>query len=365
VSLFDGEHSLAQIAAVIGRRHGAKPSIEQIAAVADRLDAAGFLDSPAFAERHRRIVEAFRASRVRPATHAGGAYSADPGALRLQIDSFFTHPEGPGRLGTPGGALSVEPLRGLIAPHIDFQRGGPAYAWAYAELDRRSDADLFVILGTCHAGMSEPFTLTRKPYETPLGVAPADLEFCETLERRYGHDLLAGEIAHRHEHSIEFQAVMLRYLLGERRSFTTVPVLTAFLHEAVGARSDPEADPRVPRFIDALLQTMATSRRRICLIASVDLAHVGPQFGDSVPNTAESLQEVERRDRLMLETVAEGDPIGFFGALACDGDARRICGASPIYAFLRALPGARGHLIRYAQWPDSQGAVSFCAATFS
>ncbi|MBF8288320.1 MAG: AmmeMemoRadiSam system protein B, partial [Candidatus Rokubacteria bacterium] len=38
---------------------------------------------------------------------------------------------------------------------------------------------------------------------------------------------------------------------------------------------------------------------------------------------------------------------------------------SPIYAFLRALPGARGELLRYSQWPDPEGTVSFCAAAFS
>ena len=32
--------------------------------------------------------------------------------------------------------------------------------------------------------------------------------------------------------------------------------------------------------------------------------------------------------------------------------------------FLRALPGARGRPIRYRQWRDPEGAVSFCAATF-
>ena len=36
----------------------------------------------------------------------------------------------------------------------------------------------------------------------------------------------------------------------------------------------PERDPRVPRFIDALLDTMAASRRNVCLIAGVDLARV-------------------------------------------------------------------------------------------
>jgi MEMO1 family protein len=368
VSLFDGEHSLGQIADVLRARHGAAASVELTAAVADRMNAAGFLDSPAFAARRRGIEEAFRRSPVRPAVHAGRAYAQDPDALRQQIAGFFSHAEGPGATGDGAGAAGASegvPLRGLIAPHIDFDRGGPTYAWAYRALAEESDADLFVVLGTCHAGMPGPFAITLKAHETPLGPAPVDRDFCDALGRRYGHDLLAAEGAHRSEHSIEFQAVMLRYLLGERRPFTMVPVLASFLHEAVWRRCDPEADPRVPRFLDALLGAMAASRRRVCLVAGVDLAHVGPRFGDPAPNTAGSLRDVERMDRAMLEAVTAVDPVGFFGAVSFDGDRRRICGASPIYALLRALPGAHGRLLRYSQWPDPQGAVTFCAAAFS
>ena len=88
-------------------------------------------------------------------------------------------------------------MRGLLAPHIDFHRGGPTYAWAYREVIERSDADLFVILGTCHAGMADPFAATLKPFDTPLGPAPVDRDFFEALERRYGGGLLASEAAHR------------------------------------------------------------------------------------------------------------------------------------------------------------------------
>jgi hypothetical protein len=66
----------------------------------------------------------------------------------------------------------------------------------------------------------------------------------------------------------------------------------------------------------------------------------------------------------MLEDVAGGDPTGFYASIVHDGDRRRICGLSPIYTFLRALPGVQGRLLRYRQWPDPQGAVSFCAAAF-
>src|SRR3990170_5757579 len=332
VSLFDGEHSVAEIHRVVSARHGERaPAIEDIAGFAARL------------------------------AHAGGAYAGDAGALRSQIDGFFVHPEGPG---LPEAGAARQPLRGLIAPHVDFHRGGPTYAWAYRALIERSDADLFVILGTCHGGMADPFTATLKPFETPLGPAEVDRGFFEALQRRYRHDLRASETAHRSEHSIEFQAVMLRRLLGGR-PFTILPVLASFLHEAVWTGGAPEADPRVPRFLDALGESIAGSSLKVCVIAGVALAHVGPRFGDAEPNPPAFLERVAREDRKMLESVTALDPGAFFASVAADGDSRRICGLSPIYAFLRALPGARGELLRYSQWPDRQGTVSFCAAAFS
>jgi len=191
-----------------------------------------------------------------------------------------------------------------------------------------------------------------------------DRDFFEALQRRYGHDLLASETAHRAEHSVEFQAVMLRRLLSER-PFSILPVLASFLHEAIWGEGKPESDPRVPRFLDALGETLQATERRVCVIAGVDLAHVGPRFGDAEPNTPDFLERVAGEDRRMLEAVMAGQAGAFFDSVAADGDRRRICGLSPIYAFLRALPGARGELLRYSQWPDPAGAVTFCAAAFS
>lgn len=363
VSLFDGDHSIAEMQSILSRRHGGAPSAEQIGDVIRGLDEHGLLDSARFAERRSAIEAAFRESVSRPAAHAGGAYAGEAEALVAQIEGFFSDPAGPGAVkmpGLPGGGH----LRGLIAPHIDFHRGGPTYAWAYRELIERSDADLFVILGTCHAGMADPFAVTLKAFETPLGPAPVDREFFEALSRRYGADLLASELAHRREHSIEFQAVMLRHVLRHRRPFTILPILASYVHEAVWTHGDPERDRRVPRFIEALLETMAASTRRVCVIAGVDLAHVGPRFGDATPNTPESLEAVGAADRSMLETILAGDPTGFYASIAHDGDQRRICGLSPIYTFLRALPGVGGRLMQYRQWPDPEGAVTFCAAAF-
>jgi len=361
VALFDGEHSIVDIQADLMRRHGELITREHIEKLIDALDEHGFLDSPAFAMRRAAIEQDFLSAPSRPATHAGGAYADDPVALRAAMDGFFTPPDGPGPIGVPNGG---SPVRGLVAPHIDFHRGGPAYAWAYRDLAERGDADLFVIFGTCHAGMADPFALTRKDFDTPLGPARVDRDFVDALAARAGQDCFASELAHRNEHSIEFQAVFLQYLYAGRRDVTVVPVLTSFVHEALARGRRPEDDPRVPAFLESLGETAAASRRKVAFIAGADLAHMGTRFGDPEPISPAELETIGREDRAMLERVEAGDAEGFFESVRRDNDRRRICGLSPIYTLLRALGGARGTVRRYGQWPDPEGVVTFASVVY-
>jgi len=363
LALFDGDHPIVDIQAELMKRHGELVTREHLEKLIAALDEHGFLESPAFAARRVSIDDAFLSAPTRPASHAGGAYAGDPTALRAAMDGFFSSPDGPGAIeatGSGGGPA----VRGLVAPHIDFHRGGPAYAWAYRELAERGDADLFVIFGTCHAGMRDPFALTRKDFDTPLGPARADGEFVEALAKRARQSCFGSEIAHRNEHSIEFQAVFLQYLYAGRRDIRIVPVLTSFVHEALARRQRPEDDPRVRAFLEALAETVSASRRKVAFIAGADLAHMGTRFGDPEPISATELERIGREDRAMLEHVAAGDADGFFESVRRDDDRRRICGLSPIYTLMRALGGARGTLRRYGQWPDPEGVVTFASVVY-
>jgi len=362
VAFFDGIHSFVDIQAALVRRHGEIVPRAQLEELVEGLDEHGFMDSPRFAERRAAIEAEFFASPARPASHAGGAYAAEPDELRRAMDDFFAPPGGPGSIEWPTARAGT--VHGAIAPHIDFHRGGPAYAWAYRRLAERCEGDLFVIFGTCHAGMRDPFALTRKDYATPFGPAAVDRDFVEAVARRAGQDCFASELAHRGEHSIEFQAVFLRYLYEGRRDFTIVPILASFAHEALARGHGPEDDPRVPRFLDAVAEALAASGRRVVVLAGADLAHVGPRFGDPDPVSSDDLRRIEREDREMLGAVEAGNARAFFDAVARDGDRRRICGYSPIYATLRVLGASRGQLHRYGQWPDPQGVVSFASVTF-
>ena len=143
-------------------------------------------------------------------------------------------------------------FRGILSPHIDFQRGGQVYSWSYRELVEHSHADTFVVLGVAHQYCRRRFALTCKDFETPLGVVATDRSYVDQITSLAGRDLFEDELSHRTEHSIEFQVVFLQYVLGGRRDFRIVPILVGSFHDLMERGVDPIDDPEVSRFVHAL-----------------------------------------------------------------------------------------------------------------
>jgi AmmeMemoRadiSam system protein B len=358
LGLFDGRHSLLDIQEAFARQFGTLLFREPLLKVIQSLDEHLLLDSSRFAAHRAQVDEAFRQARLRAAMLAGKSYPPDPEALRRQLDGYFTAEEGPGP--TPPSPSAAD-LTGLVVPHIDFPRGGACYAWGYRELEGAPPVDRWVILGTVHASITQAFALTQKNFETPLGVIETDREFVDHLLRRTGSRYLQDELAHRGEHSIEFQAVFLRHRLPAGNPVRIVPILCGSLHRFVEDRRSPSQEAEIEAFVAALRDAVADLGGRTAVVASADLAHVGPRFGDPRPITPGQLREIADADREMLAAVEAGDAEAFFRSVARDGDRRRICGLPPIYLALRVLSGAWGRVLRYSQWPEPQGTVTFAA----
>ncbi len=361
VTLFTGNHTLADIQQAFAKRFGEQLPAERLQELIDSLDDAWFLDSPRFAGRMAQVQAEFRASSERAAIHAGLCYEREPIPLRQELGAYFDPPAGPGRSNArKDGAAPA----GIIAPHIDPRRGGPAYAHAYAELMGREAPELFIILGTSHyGGGPQLFTATRKDYATPLGSIATDRDFIDRIAARYHDgDLFAEELLHRNEHSIEFQALFLAWALGTR-NFKVVPILVSSFHEMVRAGTMPARDVRVASFIAALRAELEAEGRRACIIAGVDFAHVGKKFGDSEAVDEAFAARVCSEDLALIESIKRGDPEGFFSSISADGDRRRICGLSPIYMQLELLRGRPARLLKYdiAMEPQTESAVSFAS----
>src|SRR5688572_17677037 len=327
VSLMDGSNSMRDIQAAYLRKMGSILYMEELEDLVRQLDQYRYLDSPSFQTYYEDLVRDFRNSTKRAPIHAGGAYEKSTEGLRSQIDAFFDHPDGPGPV---GAAADGNHLRGLIAPHIDFHRGGPTYGHAYRTLADYPGADRFIIFGTCHNPIDRRFVLTEKDYDTPLGCAETDRDFVRRLASKLSVDYFHDEIAHRGEHSIEFQAVCLKYLYGEDRQFNIVPILVGSFHDIYSEGKTAAENPEIQAMVKAVRKTMEEMPSSYCIVAGADLAHVGRRFGDPSGPTQEFLREVERDDRILLDRVEAGDADGVLQLIAADNDRRRVCGYPPI-----------------------------------
>jgi len=360
VSLFDGQHSILDIQAEYMRRFGEFLFTEKIQEIIGQFEENFFLEGDRFQEALRHKEDDFKKATVKEATFAGKSYEMDPERLRVQLEGYFNGSDGPGPLGERG---SMDGLKGVIAPHIDFQRGGFCYAFAHREIWEKNASHCFVIFGTAHAAMDTPFCLTRKDFMTPLGPLSVDRELIDAIQSRCPDDLFKDEGVHRSEHSIEFQCVFLRYLYPEPAILKIVPILSGSLHEAIEKGVSPMELKPIRQFIEALKDSVSSLRRSVCYIASADLSHIGLQFGDREGVREYDLRTLAEEDQELLGYVERMDREGFFSSILKERDRRRICGLPAIYAMLNVLEAKEGRLIKYGQAfaPETQSVVSFAS----
>jgi AmmeMemoRadiSam system protein B len=359
VARFTGAYTVQEIAAAVEEETGQAVPVEVVQKLADELDDALFLESPRYKAERRRVEQEFLSADLRKATHAGGAYHADPSKLAGYLERDC--------IGQAGSKQANGQVRGLIAPHIDPWRGKLCYGHAYGSLrvGLREEIDTFVLLGTSHAPMREPFALCRKAFDTPFGAVQADTAAIDALAESAGFDAFADIFNHKREHSLEFQAVFVRHLVGDRK-VKILPILCGIGDNQRTGRS-PEEDGRVEDFLGALRAIIEKNGGRTVVIAGADLAHVGPRFGDRAPYGEREREELARTDKISLDLAAAVEHRDFFSQVQSDLDTRRVCGLGPIYTLLRLLPDvARGELAHYEQTidPEEGSIVSHAAMAF-
>jgi AmmeMemoRadiSam system protein B len=363
VSLFDGQHSILDIQAEYMRRFGEFLFTEKIQEIIQQLEEGLFLEGDRFQEALRQKEESFQRATLREAAFAGKSYEKNPESLRGQLEQYFKGSDGPGSFGEKE---NTDGLKGVVAPHIDFQRGGFCYAFAHREMWERNSSCCFIIFGTAHTPIDSPFCLTRKDFLTPLGTLNVDGELMDAIQSRCSDDLFKDEGAHRSEHSIEFQCVFLRYLYPEPVPIKIIPILSGSFHEAVEKGISPMEFKPIRQFIEALKEAVYSLGRNVCYIASADLSHIGLQFGDQGGVGEYDLRILAEEDREMLGYVERVDGEGFFSSIMNERDRRRICGLPAIYAMLHSLDAKEGKLLKYGQafTHETQSVVSFASMAF-
>jgi MEMO1 family protein len=331
--------------------------LDQIEDLLRRLDEALFLDN-------QRFRDYLHGPEREPSCI--GCYAAEPDLMRQQLGALFTLPGASGPPGEPGCRTASEGrIRAVLAPHIDYARGGASYSWPFKEVVERTDASLFVIIATSHYS-PERFTLTRKNFKTPLGTVPTDQGYVDHLERLYGDGLFEDPIAHLPEHSIELEVAMLQYVFEGKRPFRIVPLLVGSFHDCVATGTEPGEREDIQRMVAALRQVEAELAEPVCYIISGDLAHIGPKFDDPDPVGEPFLSESLKQDHAILQQAEQVNARGYFEMIAAEGDRRRICGLPPTWTTLAAVQPQRSRLLHYGRYVHPRGheSVSFASMVF-
>jgi AmmeMemoRadiSam system protein B len=284
--------------------------------------------------------------------------------LKEEVNEFFARNDGPG---LPEFFSGTERPKGLVAPHIDVRAGAGCFAQAYHALATGQPSDIYVILGTGHAGVERMFTATNLDFQTPLGTAHIDHEFVDALSDELGRDAAAEEILHANEHVIEFQLIFLQYLMSNRHSFTIVPILCSFPHEILDQDRTQQPDRTAfDQFCHAVRQVCRRTSKSVCFIASADLAHIGPRYGDNFVPHQGTISDVLQKDMESLGYLQRIDVQGFIRSVVRENDSRRICGFPPITTMFHCMDAKQGQLLSldFAQVDDRNSFVSFTSMIF-
>jgi len=353
LNYMDGSNDARDLRMLMARREGINLGRSQVYQFIDSMDEACYLENEHYRQTRQSILEDFRKLDCRPAANAGHAYPESQQELKTALDAYAT----PGMLTGPSLSGKQPRLRGILSPHIDYERGGAVYARVWAEAARSArSVEQVIILGTDHYSEESAFSFTRLDYSTPFGRLPTHRGLVDAAAAIIGERrAFEGELHHRSEHSIELALVWLQYVLGDR-PVSLLPILCGSLTEF----EDPDGRLENNRTLNALVALLAraVAERPTWVVAAGDLSHVGPAFG-GLPVTPSGLNQVQESDHQVIQIMRDGNTEGFYAHIRRTNDATNICGVTPIYMAMRILGQTTGALHAYAACPADNENSSF------
>ena len=358
LELFDGEQTELDLRQALVQLTGDLDVGELQQHLMQTLSTAGFLRDEAFEQMRELRFREFADAPHREPAHAGGAYPASEAELRSVLRNYMGEASGNGRRHAA--------LAAIAAPHVSPFGGWECYQAAYNLLSPDYADRIFVILGTSHYGEPDRFGLTRKPFRTPYGAARTELPLVDELERRAGDSIKMEDYCHAVEHSIEFQVVFLQHMLGP--DIRILPILCGSFANSIYRGGLPGRQFKSGAVLRCAGRHCGARRQaRLMFVLGIDMAHMGRRYGDSFAALADvdEMSGVSERDRRRIDHINAGDTDSFWADVQENHDDLKWCGSSPMYTFMKTVPGVRGELLKYQQWNiDEQSVVSFAGMAF-
>ena len=321
---FNGEWTLDDIATNL------KAPEEAIVGLAEKLDEVGLLWGPTSSD----LEDALRARMhetgflpLRQSRMLGG--TADD--ARSTLEGWMTEAEDP--------ELDFD-VAGLFVPRIDYPAAEEVYAGTYAAIAGAS-IDRVLLIGTNQFGFGDGVVGTSLGAQSPLGKLEADTDFLADLNGRLDGDLFRDELDHVASPDVEMQVPWLQMMIGSPR------IAAVLVPDPLSQAPLEDGQIATDAFVEAARGALAEAPGRSLVIASGDLSHIGPQFGEPRPIDEQRQSEAERSDRDLLATFAEGDPDRFLSAVKWNANANRWSGVGTMLALLEILRPTQVELIDY------------------
>ena len=341
---FRGERSIAEIADQLNGK------LEQFIELATKLDEIGLLWGPTFERLEVQLRQRLRDRGVFPAT-ASQTMGRDEAECRRAIDEYLHQTEPPDL---------AAPVLGIVAPHLDYERGWPIYAAAYFCFEGLDPPDRVVILGTNHFGIGDGVVLSEHGFESPMGCCPPDTVVIGKLLEQLGQPLIVDQLDHLAEHSIQLHLPWIQYCFG------AVPLVAALVPDPLVPMIEP-GDGRVSaaQLVEVLREVIDDVGGPTLYIASSDLSHVGLQFGEPRPVDEQRRIDVERHDRDMLANFLSGDPDAFLAGFQWNKNPTRWCSIGNMTAIITLTEPNDVELIDYRQAYDDRGFAMVSSAAIA
>lgn len=270
---------------------------------------------------------------VRPASHAGSWYSADPNRLTAQIAAHF--------------AAAARPLlpgaRVLIGPHAGFTYCGPRLGETYSVWDTSAVKRVFILGPSHHVYFRDAAMVSKYAYyDTPVGRLKVDQDVCAALTSRNSLFKYMSSSVDDEEHLFEMHAPFIAHRAKQEKvEVAIVPIMISGLSKKL--RADVVA---------ALLPYLGEPENTF--VISLDFCHWGRRFGYTtyLPNNDLSkmgdfadfshshrknpiYKSIETLDHTAME-IAAGGLVAKWDAYI-DTTGNTICGQKPLAIVLSLI----------------------------
>ncbi len=307
--LMDGKHDLRDLQAEATKRFGEIVPLEEISKVVSFLDEKGLLWSKNFEEIKAKAYEKWLSLPLRPMAHANQAYPLSSSEAKFFIEDIL-------KLCSPD---TSKPPRILISPHIDLKAGAKAFAESYSRFKIPSGSRI-ILFGVGHH-LDLPWSVLTKDIATPFGTVKNDKGGLFYLSNSKKIELFPDHIAHKLEHSIEFQALFLHHLLKDEfviLPFLIGPLITFF---------DKKVKDSVEKFVEGIAELID---EKTYIVLGIDFCHLGLRYGDPFEAGEPHKKSALEVDKKIIELTFNGSSEEFLKE-AQRLSPMKICGLSCLY----------------------------------